>query len=121
MINGNVVDGREARVRRRVSADNITLELDAIIDTGFTEYLCLPANVIRLLGVQRINTERVTLADGTAVSVDLFEAQIEWAGSEQATLVHSLGSTPIIGMALMRDHVLTVEVKPGGSVILQAF
>ena len=66
MITGTVSADREAIVSLRLrGSDGREQEIEAIIDTAFDGFLTLPHNVIETIGLSRLGTGRVLLADGS--------------------------------------------------------
>jgi predicted aspartyl protease len=66
MISGVVTPYREAVVRLRVSGSSgHEEEVEAVIDTGFTDFLTLPTATIAVLALPLAGSMRVTLADGS--------------------------------------------------------
>jgi predicted aspartyl protease len=121
-MNGVVTAAREAIVRLRLyGSQGLDTDVDAVLDTGFTEYLTLPLSWITMLALPYLFTDHVTLADGSMVPVDLYEGIINWNGQDRAVTVHCLEGTPLIGMALLFDHLLTAQVIDGGLVTIAPF
>jgi predicted aspartyl protease len=67
-----------------------------------------------------VNTDKVILADGNTVGVDLYEGVVIWDGQERAIIVHCMEGSPLIGMSLLYDHLLTMEVVDSGPVSIDA-
>ena len=56
------------------------------------------------------------LADGTVRQFDICAAEVEWGGAWRAVLVYELGNEPLVGMRLLADHKLVIDVVPNGLV-----
>jgi len=65
MMEGYVDEYGEGRVRVGIIGRKKELEVDAVIDTGFDGYLCLPLQTAIQLGLELCDTMKVELADGT--------------------------------------------------------
>lgn len=52
--------------------------MDAVIDTGYTGWLALPAELVAALGLTWQGTDRGMLADGSELLIDLYEAVVIW-------------------------------------------
>lgn len=78
MIIGTVdVFRREALVRLHLQAPNgIIHEVEAVLDTGFTDDLTLPSDLITTLGLLRLRTDQVQLSDGSLVACAIHEAAV---------------------------------------------
>jgi clan AA aspartic protease len=121
MIRGTVNSRREAILNLRVRGPGgVVMDFDAVIDTGFSASLTLPATAIAALGLVRQSTSRAVLADGTVRYFGMFAAEVEWDGSWRAVLVSGVGDDVLVGMNLLADHELRVAVRPGGVVEVAA-
>jgi clan AA aspartic protease len=98
----------------------IRQDVDAVIDTGFTGALVLPAAIVSSLGLLRRSGGTATLADGTTCNYDNFAAEVEWDGSARSVLVSAVGHEALAGMVLLAGHRLTVDVEDGGEVEVQS-
>jgi predicted aspartyl protease len=54
--------------------------VEAIIDTGFTEYLTLSREVVEALGMRFRESGEFVMADGTKGVFDLYECTVTWHG-----------------------------------------
>lgn len=117
MIRGVVNASREAVVSLRVRGPGgVEVSVDAVIDTGFSASLTLPAAVIAALGLVRQSVSRAVLADGSVRQIDLHSAEVEWGSTWRSILVSAVGSDVLAGMGLLADHDLRIAVVPGGIV-----
>ncbi len=119
MITGMVRPGREPVVKVQVKGtQGRTVYLDAILDTGFTESLTLSETLVLSLGLRYINTDYVVLADGRVIAVALYQAIVVWGGQDRTIVVHCMEGNPLVGMALIYDHRLTMDAVDHGPVTL---
>lgn len=117
MIRGVVTARREAVVGLRVRGPGGTeADIDAVIDTGFTASLTLPAATVTALGLIRQSGGSAVLADGTVRAFDIYEAEVEWGGAWLSVLVSAVGNEALLGMRLLAGHQLRIEAEPGGVV-----
>ena len=117
MIQGVVNARLEATVRLRLRGPGgVELDVDAIIDTGFTSYLTLPVATVAFLGLARRSGSSAVMADGSLRQFDIFAAEVLWDGAWRAVLVSVIGSEALLGMHLLAGHKLGIEVTPGGVV-----
>jgi clan AA aspartic protease len=117
MIRGAVNARREAVVPLRVRGPSGTeLAVDAVVDSGFTASLTLPAAVMTALGLARQSAGRAVLADGSARQFDIYAAEVAWGGGWRPVLVSALGDEVLLGMRLLEGHELRIAVVPGGVV-----
>lgn len=120
MITGIVTEGREAIVRLKLRGTNgVEADIETVIDTGFTESFSLPQSWVIALALPMVNTDRVTLADGTIIDVELYEVSLDWEGQERTVIAHCMEGSPLIGMSLLYDHLLTMHVIENGDVNIE--
>ncbi len=94
--------------------------VQAIVDTGFTEYLTLPSYAIEALGLTKITDETMTLANGDPIAFEVYSAEVDWDGRNRRVEVHQKDGDPLIGMAMLRNHDLQIRVIPNGPVAIDA-
>lgn len=121
MIRGTVTSSGEAVVPLRVrGANGSEVDIDAVIDTGYTGILTLPPAAITVLNLPWLYDGRVTLGDGTVRTVGVYDAEVEWDGSWRNVPVTEVDGTALIGMKLLAGHEVFIEVVPGGVVDITA-
>ncbi len=120
-MRGRVGEGaREAFLTVRILAPSgKQAEIEAVVDTGFTGSLCLGAEVMSALGLPFIGKGAAVLADGRAVETRYHRGRILWHGRERGVQVLSAEGGSLVGMTLLRGGILTVEVEPGGEVMVE--
>src|SRR4051794_867893 len=117
MISGTVNAQLEAVIRLRVRGPGgVELDFDAVIDTGFTSSLTLPAMAVTALGLVRQSGGSAVLGDGSVRSFDVYAAEVAWDGNWRPVLVSAVGDEVLVGMRLLAGHELRVAVVPGGPV-----
>ena len=120
VISGLVRNGSEATITVAIlGTDGRQEEIEAVIDTGFTNYLTLPDRVISHLGLSWNGQQLGTLADGSERIVDYYTASIVWDSVTISIPVNAIDSEPLVGMALMEGYGLHIEVVEGGAVSLE--
>ncbi len=92
------------------------IPFDATVDTGFTGFLTLRPGVIAQLRLPFITNQPAVLANGTVSSYDVHVGRVVWHGGERIVPVYSMDSDPLIGMALLWNSRLTVDIVPNGLV-----
>jgi clan AA aspartic protease len=115
-MRGRIVSGgREAVVALRVLGpagrhagegnSSEAVEVEAVIDTGFTRHLTLPRAMVRSLALPRRGFVDVELADGRTTALDVYEARVLWHGRPRPIPVYETGETggPLVGMSLLRQ------------------
>lgn len=90
------------------------VEVDAVVDTGFSDYLTLPIEIIEALELPIMDNIWIQLADGSHSAVDVYDARIrledEWIGAN----VQPAQTTPLVGMKALAGKRFCVEAVPDG-------
>lgn len=89
---------------------------EAVIDTGFSGFLTLPAAMIAELDLPWNGSDSVTLGDGSETLFDLYAATVIWDGQFRDIDIAESETEPLIGMSLLEGYRLVVDVIPKGSV-----
>jgi clan AA aspartic protease len=92
------------------------LTIEFVIDTGFTDFLTLPAAAVAAMALPFLGRLPAVLADGTTVLLDTYQATILWNGAVQNVRVFATGTRPLIGTSLLDGHELLVQFTDGGLV-----
>jgi clan AA aspartic protease len=119
MIIGEVTPDRQAMIRlllRGPRGDEV--EVEAVLDTGFTDFLTLPPTLIAKLQLPFRETSEFTLADGSIVQLDVFRATVLWAGQTRGVLVTAADGGPLVGMSLIYGNRLILDAVDGGQVTI---
>ncbi len=121
MIQGTVNDAYEAVISLTVQGPSgRSREVEAVIDTGFTGLLLLPPALATELGLPFLTNEPALLADGSLVRFSVHDATVLWDGELRRVYAHLSDATPLIGMRMLGDHDLSIEVRDGGRVVIEA-
>ena len=94
-------------------------DVEAVVDTGYTEWLSLPPGVIADLGLRWRSLDRATLADGSECLFDVYVATVMWDGTERRVLVDEADTDPLVGMALLNGYELKMQVRSRGKVSIK--
>lgn len=92
--------------------------LEAAIDTGFTGELTLPAHWIRRLGLVPWDHLEFTLANAATETFDTYYGSMLWHGSRVRVRVVEAEGTPLIGIGLLWDNLLTAAITDNGTVTI---
>ena len=116
-----IVNARlEAKIRLTIiGPSGVKLDIDALIDTGFTGSLVLPAATVSALGLEKRSGGTAVLADGTPCNYHNFGAEVEWDGATRGVVVSAVGKEALAGMVLLAGNKLTIAIEDGGTVELQ--
>ncbi len=120
MITGIVNADFEPVVQISVCDSNGTVYVqDAVIDTGFNGWLSLPPDLITRLNLRWKRRGRAILGDGSECVFNVYEAVIIWDGVYLTIPIEEADSEPLMGMSLMENYQLIVQVFEGGFVELR--
>jgi clan AA aspartic protease len=121
MMQGIVNLQREATLTVVVGNSNQQLQaIEAVIDTGFTGFLSLPAAIITTLNLPWTASDIVTLGDGSETLFDLYTAVVIWDGQYQNIYIAESETEPLLGMAMLYGYRLQVDAVEGGIVKIEA-
>ena len=95
-------------------------EVDAVIDTGYSGFLTLPPSLVAELELPYVLTSRATLADDTEVGFSVYLVTALWDSRPRHIEADAVGSTPLVGMSILDEHDLIIQVRNGGRVVIQA-
>lgn len=118
MISGIVIDRHAIISLTFLLPSGSTFPIEFVVDTGFTDYLCLPPEAVSLLGLPFIYDLPVNLADNSEVLLAVHEAIILWNGEEREIRVLATGRRPLLGTALLDEHEFVVQFTEGGLVTI---
>lgn len=99
-------------------ADGVASEITAVMDTGYSGFLALPAALLILLGCKLSGSAQLTLADGSEINSDVYEATILWEGHPLKLQVDVLEAESLVGMALLKGHDLQIRAEVNGPVTI---
>ena len=102
--------GPEGRTRR----------IEAVIDTGYSGYLTLSAELVAELELPFAYMGQAFLANDAEAHFDVHDVTVLWDGQPRQIKVDAMGSIPLAGMLLLDSHSLHIDVEYGGSVIIRA-
>ena len=121
MIEGVVNTHYEAVVPLSLQGpEGQTQDVEAVVDTGYNGYLTLPSYLVAWVGLPRRSQGEARLADGSVVSFDIYRVSVLWGGRLRHIDADESESSPLLGMLLMDEHDLSIRVRNGGRVIIQA-
>lgn len=122
MMTGQVNSKREAVISLTLcKSQTEERQIETVIDTGYSGYLALSAELIAEFSLISIGTQQVTLADGREVDSAIYPATIVWDGRRRAIEIDNLETVPLVGMALLEGHDLKIRIAIGGRVTIESF
>jgi clan AA aspartic protease len=121
MMQGFVNQSCEAVLPIVIKHNTMTELIDAVIDTGFSGFLTLPAAIIAALDLTWKGRDVATLGDGTRCIFDVYIATVIWDGQYREIDINESETNPLIGMQLLRGYDLRMRIIEGGTVVIEAF
>ncbi len=96
------------------------LSLEFVVDTGFTDYLTLPAAAVAALGLPFLYQMNADLADNSTIEIAVHLATILWNDAEKQVRILATGKRPLLGTALLDGCHLSAQFTEGGVVTVKA-
>jgi clan AA aspartic protease len=118
MIHGYFSDDAP-RATLTLIGDSGRADVEFVVDTGFTGTLALPPSQLAAVGATLEGIRLIQLADGTQLRTPFWTLQIEWYGELRLVRATALDDEPLIGIGLLREHHLHIEVTDGGEVVAE--
>lgn len=100
--------------------DGQTQEIEAVVDTGYNGLLTLPSSVVTELGLPHRGYGEASLVDGSVVEFDVYGVTVLWDGQPRHIDADEANNTPLVGMLLLDMHNLSIQVRNGGRVLIEA-
>jgi clan AA aspartic protease len=106
---GKVDEALEARVPIRIiGGPQGILDVECIIDTGFSGALVLPFSIVELLELPIVGHETITMVGAAEDTADIALAQVEWLGEVRREDV-IVKEESLIGTALLKGANLSID------------
>jgi clan AA aspartic protease len=118
VISGIVTDRHAIVSLTFLLGNGTTFPIEFVVDTGFTDYLCLPSEAVNLLRLPFLYNLPVNLADNSSVFLGVHQATIFWDAVERDVRVFATGRRPLIGTALLNEQELVIQFTEGGLVTI---
>jgi clan AA aspartic protease len=120
MITGRMTEQRTAAIALHLRGTRGQVEtVDAVIDTGFNGFLTLPLPQIARLRFPYEGNIEAVLGDGREVKLDIFMGTVVWEGRHRDGVVLAADGSPLVGVALLAGHRVTLEISDNGSVSIE--
>jgi clan AA aspartic protease len=94
------------------------LEITALLDTGFSDWLSLTDEQVATLGLLPSGVAESELADGSIVPVTLYTAIVVWEGIERLVEVVGGDVDPLLGVKLLEGYRLIADFTDNGTLQL---
>ena len=90
-----------------------------MIDTGYSGFLTLPPRVVEELGLPFVTSAQTILANGSEETFDVYSVTVLWDGRPIVVDAYASDTTPLLGMRLLDQCDLYVQVRGGGRVRIE--
>ena len=121
MIQGVVNAAYEAVISLAVQGPSgQSPEFEAVVDTGFSEFLTLPPALVTELRLPPVTSASAILADGSEATFDVYSVTVLWDDRPRHIDAYMSDTTPLVGMRMLNRHNLDIDVEDGGRVVIQA-
>ena len=97
-------------------SDGADLEIEALMDSGFSGEVALPMGVVNELGLEYARGQIVALADGSHHRVETYRGSVFFADEWHDVVVYSTGGSAAIGMRLLYGSKIGFEAAPEGEI-----
>ena len=101
-----------------LASDGTRVDVDFAVDTGFTEEMTLPPDIIDQLKMPTYRQFELTMADGTVYNGRTYVGRLSWHGRTRSIEVISVDADPLVGMKLLAGSNLSIDAEPGGTVTI---
>lgn len=120
MIQGQVNALRQAVISLELRGINGQPEItDAVVDTGFNDFLTLPPNLATRLQLPFLENRLYELGDGNLVEFAVHRLTIVWDGQERDIEALVTEGGVLTGMRLLQGFTLFMDVVDGGEVRIE--
>jgi clan AA aspartic protease len=121
VIVGNVSAALEPTIRLTLlPAGGVPIDVDFIVDTGFSGFLSLPAAFVNGLGFPYLMREGAVLADGSTRMFDIHAVTVLWDGRVRTVETDLADGFNLVGTYMLAGHDLSIRMTPGGTVTIEA-
>ncbi len=121
LIKGYFDKAEQPRVKLRIKGLRQAIEINPVVDTGFTGHLCLPIPTAIPLGLELVGRVVIELADGSLKSELIFRGWATWQGRTRPVRIFLTDSSDaLLGSRMMQgqnlnidyaDHLVTIAEK----------
>ncbi|MGI4790621.1 MAG: clan AA aspartic protease [Janthinobacterium lividum] len=119
MITG-IVRNRRVFVELAVAEpDGQMVSVKFVLDSGFTGVTTLAPEACSTLDLPLLRLQPTSLADGSPLLLEVYQATLLWNGEEREVEVLALEGEPLIGMTLLEDSDVRFQGNEGGIVSIK--
>lgn len=87
------------------------ISIEAILDTGFDGWVCLPMRLAVQLGLELCGFQTVELADGTQKEELVFSGEVIFGDKrDEVDITLTSGGDTLVGLGLLANSVVTINL-----------
>ena len=121
MIEGVVNAAYEAVVPLSLQdTEGQTREIETVVDTGLHRFPDPAARAGDGVGFALRDERFGDAGRRSEVSFDTYRVTVLWEGQPKEVLADAADTMPLVGMLLLDNHDLSIQVRNGGRVLIQA-
>jgi clan AA aspartic protease len=111
-IEGRIDELLSPRLKVKVAGLKGTIDMEAIVDTGFNGDLCMPTTLAVQIGLILEYVHDVELADGSRKRVPVYSCNIELNDlKRRAEVILTDGTDALIGANMLKSSTMTINYK----------
>jgi len=111
-IEGRIDELLSPRLKVKVAGLKGTIDLEAIVDTGFNGDLCIPTTLAVQIGLILEYVHDVELADGSRKRVPVYSCNIELNDlKRRAEVILTDGTDALIGANMLKSSSMTINYE----------
>lgn len=111
-IEGRIDELLSPRLKVKVAGLRGTIELEAIVDTGFNGDLCIPITLAVQLGLILEYVHEIELADGSRKRVPVYSCNVELNTlKRRVEVILTDGTDALIGANMLKSSSMTINYK----------
>ena len=120
MIKGALTDSLAPMVVLEISnGDGHFHPVNALLDTGFSQNLTLPPDMVARFGLEYADRIPMTLADDRNIDVSVHKGLVKWFGKRREINVIAIDGPPLLGMSLLAGCKITIRAHPAGEILIE--
>ena len=120
MIVGKISPNVEARITvEMILLGGAAQSVEVVLDTGFSEDLVLPSEVIHQLELTPRGNIRMILADGQRTILPVWAGSVIWHERPRRVSVIESSGESLLGMNLLLGSRVTMDVRVDGDVTIE--
>jgi len=110
MIKGEVTEALDPVIEIGLKDGETVSMIEAIVDTGFSGYLCLSEQWVDKLDMSFRFVESYEMANGEIITRDVFRGVIRFDGQEQKVdVILTASDDTLIGASLFKEYQVAID------------